>query len=44
VTDDTLYTAPWTFTVNYRKVDYPIMEYVCDNNRDEARINANAKH
>ena len=33
VTDDSLYTAPWTFTVVYKKVDYKIMEYVCENNR-----------
>jgi hypothetical protein len=33
VIDDTLYTRPWTFTVFYKKADYKIMEYVCDNNR-----------
>ena len=33
VTDDSLYTAPWSFTVTYKKVDYKIMEYVCENNR-----------
>jgi hypothetical protein len=33
VTDDTLYTAPWSFTVEYKKADYKLIEYVCDNNR-----------
>ena len=33
VIDDTFYTAPWSFTVEYKKADYPIMEYVCENNR-----------
>jgi hypothetical protein len=33
VTDDTLYTAPWSFTIDYKKVDYKLMEYVCENNR-----------
>ena len=33
VTDPTLYTRPWSFTVFYKRVDYKIMEYVCDNNR-----------
>jgi len=33
VIDDTLYTEPWSFTVSYKKVDYKIMEYVCENNR-----------
>jgi hypothetical protein len=34
VTDDSLYTAPWSFAVTYKKVDYKIMEYVCENNRE----------
>jgi hypothetical protein len=33
VIDDTLYSAPWSFTVDYNKVDYKIAEYVCENNR-----------
>jgi hypothetical protein len=41
VIDDTLYTAPWTFTVDYTKADYHLMEYVCDNNRDFSRIENN---
>jgi hypothetical protein len=34
VTDDTLYTKPWSFTVEWKKADYNIMEYVCENNRE----------
>ena len=33
ITDDSLYTAPWSFTVEYRKTPYRMTEYVCDNNR-----------
>jgi hypothetical protein len=33
VTDKTLYTAPWSFAMQYKKADYKIMEYVCENNR-----------
>ncbi len=33
VTDNTLYSAPWSFTVEYKKVGYKLMEYVCENNR-----------
>ncbi len=33
VDDSTFYTAPWSHTVFYKKVDYHILEYVCDNNR-----------
>jgi hypothetical protein len=41
VIDDTLYTAPWSFTVTYAKAAYHVMEYVCDNNRDLDRIRNN---
>ncbi len=37
VTDDTLYTEPWTFTHTWKRADYHIMEYVCDNNRKDFR-------
>ena len=33
VTDNTLYSAPWSFTVEYKKADYKLIEYVCENNR-----------
>ncbi len=33
VIDDTLYSAPWSFTVEYPRVNYKILEYVCENNR-----------
>jgi len=33
VTDDTLYTAPWSFTIQYRKTKSKLMEFVCDNMR-----------
>jgi hypothetical protein len=33
VTDNTLYSAPWSHTVEYKKADYRLLEYVCENNR-----------
>jgi hypothetical protein len=33
VTDTSLYSAPWSFTIEYKRVDYKIAEYVCENNR-----------
>jgi hypothetical protein len=33
VTDNTLYSAPWKYTVEWVKADYKLMEYVCENNR-----------
>ena len=35
VTDDTLYMAPWSFTVRYQRVNDRLMEYVCDNMRPD---------
>jgi hypothetical protein len=33
IEDPTLYTAAWSHTVVYNKVDFHVGEYVCDNNR-----------
>jgi hypothetical protein len=33
VIDDTLYDAPWSFTVEYSRSKYRVVEYVCENNR-----------
>jgi hypothetical protein len=35
LTDETLYTAPWSFTVRYKKTDSKLMEFVCDNMRPD---------
>lgn len=36
IVDDTLYSAPWSFTVEYTRAGYKINEYVCENNRSFA--------